>query len=150
VWFPNQLPGLLSNPGLIGIACNTSKMNASRTQFNEEEHLDGLKPGGIYSEKIAGQDPFFVVCQQMTPSNGTIANRHWLNSMPVENIAHSWLWNLETELDEFTLDFAISPTGLLMSKTENKFLKLFADWGSSILVLVWIGPFPANYWRSQK
>ena len=31
-----------------------------------------------------------------------------------------------------------------MSKAENKFRKLFADWRSSTLVLVWVGPFPAN------
>jgi hypothetical protein len=80
---------LLSNPGLIGVACNTSKMNASRTQFNKEEHIDSLKPDGIYGEKIARQDLFFVVCHQMTPANGAVANRHWLNSMPVENITHS-------------------------------------------------------------
>jgi hypothetical protein len=79
----------LSNPGLIGIACHTSKMNASRTQFNEEEHIDGLKPDGIYGEKIARQDVFFVACHQMMQSHGAIANRHWLNSMPVENITHS-------------------------------------------------------------
>jgi len=83
------LPGLLSNPGLIGIACHTSKMNASRTQFNEEEYINGLKPDGIYGEKIARQDLFFVVGHQMTPSDRAIANRYWLNSMPAENITHS-------------------------------------------------------------
>jgi len=35
---------------------------------NEEEHIDGLKPDGIYGEKIARQDLFFVVCHQMTPA----------------------------------------------------------------------------------
>jgi len=64
-------------------------MNASRTQFKEEEHIAGLKPDGIYREKIARQDLFFVVCHQMTPAKGAIANRHWWSSMPVENIMHS-------------------------------------------------------------
>jgi hypothetical protein len=59
------LPGLLSNPGLIWIACDTSKMNTSRTQFNEEEHIDGLKPDGFYGEKIAGQDLILVVGHQV-------------------------------------------------------------------------------------
>jgi hypothetical protein len=66
-------------------------MNASRTQLNEAEHIDGLKPDGIDSEKITRHDLFFVVCHQMTPANGAIANRYWLNSMPVENITHSSL-----------------------------------------------------------
>ena len=38
--FPNQLPGLLSNPDLIGIGGDTSKMNLARTQFDEEEHVE--------------------------------------------------------------------------------------------------------------
>ncbi len=61
-------------------------MNASRIQFNEEEHIEGLKPDGIDSEKTARQVLFFVVCRQMTPSKGTVANRHWLNSMPVDQV----------------------------------------------------------------
>ena len=42
--FPNQLPGLLSDPDSIGISCNACKVNPARTQFDEEEHIDGLKP----------------------------------------------------------------------------------------------------------
>ncbi len=41
--FPNQLPGLLSNPDLIGFDGDTSKMDAARPQFNEEKHVYGLK-----------------------------------------------------------------------------------------------------------
>ncbi len=52
-----------------------------RKVISEEEYIDGLKPDGSYSEKIARQDLFFVVCYPMTPFNGAIANRHWLNSM---------------------------------------------------------------------
>ena len=64
--------------------------------------------------------------------------------MTVENIAYGWLRNLETQLDEFALDFAVAPTRVLPGKTENQFLKFFADRWPSSLAFVWIGPFPTN------
>jgi hypothetical protein len=51
----------LGNPNLIGIGGDTRKMDAARTQFDEEEHIDGLKQDGFYGEKIAGKNLFFVV-----------------------------------------------------------------------------------------
>jgi len=39
-------------------------------------------------KKIPGENLVIVVGRQMTPSNRTIANRHWLDTMPVENVAH--------------------------------------------------------------
>jgi len=58
---PNQLPGLLSNPGLIGIGGDTSKMNLARTQFDEKEHIECLKKHSVHSEEITRQDLIFVV-----------------------------------------------------------------------------------------
>jgi hypothetical protein len=59
----------------------------------DREKLGVLRPlPGNHEERVGlktSQDLFFVVCHQMTPANGAIANRHWLNSMPVENITHS-------------------------------------------------------------
>jgi len=43
--FPNQLPGLLRNPGLIGIGGDAREMNLAGTQFDEEEHVECLKKG---------------------------------------------------------------------------------------------------------
>jgi hypothetical protein len=63
-------------------------MNLSSTQFNEEEHIDSLKPDSFHSEEVASQDLFFVVAHQVTPTNGSIANGCWLDSMTVENISH--------------------------------------------------------------
>ena len=47
--------------------------------------------------------------------------------MTVENIAYGWLRNRETQLDEFALDFAVTPARVLPGKTENQFLKLLTD-----------------------
>ena len=51
---PNQLPGLLSDPDLIGIGCDTGEMDAARTQLDEEEHVNGPQQDGFYCEKVTG------------------------------------------------------------------------------------------------
>ena len=68
--FPNQLPGLLRNPDLIGVGGDTSKMDAARPQFNEEKHVYGLKKDSFHCEEITRQDLLFLVGHQMTPTNG--------------------------------------------------------------------------------
>ena len=147
---PNQLPGLLSNPELIRVGGDACKMNLTRTQFDEEEHIESLQQDGFHSEEVAGQDLIFVVCHQMAPTNGAITNRSGLDAIPdeagealaVENIANGWLRNLETQLDECTSDFAVTPTGVLKGKAENQFLKLFDGRWPSTFDFVGISPFP--------
>ena len=51
---PNQLPGLLRHPDLIGIGGDTGEMDAASTQFDEEEHVNGLQQDGFYCEKVTG------------------------------------------------------------------------------------------------
>ena len=118
---------MLGDPHLIGVGGDASEMDTARTQFYEEEYVNGLKQDGFYGEKITRKDLFFVVGHQVTPTNGSVTNRRWLDAVTVENVANGWLRNLETQLDEFALDFAIAPTRVLPGKTENQFLKFFAD-----------------------
>jgi hypothetical protein len=88
--FPNQLSGLLRNPDLIGVGGNTSKVDAARPQFNEEK---------------------LVVSHEMTPTNGSIPNRHWLNTISIKHIADCCQGDLEAQLEEFTCNLAIPPSG---------------------------------------
>ena len=119
--FPNQMPGLLSNPKLIRVSRDTGKMDTPRTQFDEEEHIDSLRPDSFDGEKVTGQDLFFVVSHQVTPANRTIANLCGLDAVTVENVANGWLRNLETQLDELALDFAVSPARVSRARRRMKF-----------------------------
>jgi len=116
---PNQLACFLSDPDLMGVGCDAGKMDAARTQFDEEEHIDGLKPDGFYCEHIASEDLVFVVVHQMTPTNGTITNWCWLDAIAFENVTNVWLRCVEAQLDEFTMDLAIAPARVLTSKPKN-------------------------------
>jgi len=146
--FPNQLPGLLRNPDLIGVGGDTSKMDAARPQFNEEKHVYGLKKDSFHCEEITRQDLFFVVGHEMTPTNGSIPNRHWLNTASIEHIAYCCQGDLEAQLEKFTHNLAVSQAGVLSSETENQAFSFLADRWPSTLVFVGISPFSTNQTRS--
>lgn len=125
--FPNQLPGLLRNPDLIGVGGDTSKMDTARAQFNEEKHVHGLKKDSFHCEKVTRQDLFFVVGHQMTPTNGSIPNRRWLDTIPdeagealtVKHISNRCQGDLEAQLEKFAHNLAITQAGVLSSETED-------------------------------
>lgn len=54
--FPYQLSGWLAGPHFIWISRHASQMHPACTQFDEEEHLQGLQPDGFDGEEITGQD----------------------------------------------------------------------------------------------
>ena len=150
--FPNQLPGLLRNPDLIGVGGDTSKMDAARAQFNEEKHVHGLKKDSFHCEKVTRQDLFFVVGHQMTPTNGSIPNRRWLDTIPdeagealtVKHISNRCQGDLEAQLEKFAHNLAITQAGVLSSETENQAFSFLADQWPSTLVFVGISPFSTN------
>ena len=73
-----------------------------------------------------------------------MANRSRENAMAVKNIADGSLGNPETQLAEFALDFAVTPTGVFSGETENKVFEFLAGRWSSTLVFVGVGPFTTN------
>ena len=142
--FPNQLPGLLRNPDLIGVGGDTRKMNLARTQFDEEEYIDGLEPDSFDSEKIASQDLILVVGHEMTPTDGAISNKCWLDTVTTEHIAYRWLRNLAAQLEKFTHNLAISHARVLLSDLDYQVFSFLTDGWSSTLVFVGISPFLSN------
>jgi hypothetical protein len=116
---PNPLPGLLSHPDRIGIGFDTGEMASARTQFDEEEHVNGLQQDGFHGEKVTGQNLILVMGHEMTLTQGAIANRSGENAVTIENVANGWLRDLETQLEECSSDFTVTPTGFLLGETEN-------------------------------
>jgi hypothetical protein len=63
-------------------------MNVPRTELDEKQHIDGLKPDGFHSEEIACQDLLFVMIHQLSPTDGSIANRYRENAITAKNITN--------------------------------------------------------------
>ena len=65
-------------------------------------------------------------------------------ALTVEDVAHGCQGNLETQLEQFTHNLAITAAGVLSSETENETFNLLADCWSTTLVFVGIAPFTMN------
>ena len=74
-----------------------------------------------------------------------MANGNWLDAMAIKNIADGSLGNPETQLAEFALDFAVTPTGVISGETENKVFDFLAGRWSSTLVY-----FPASIFTTLR
>lgn len=57
---PKLTDGLLSDPDLVGIGGDSSNSYLTKTQFDEEKHIDGLKPNGFHREEITNQNLILV------------------------------------------------------------------------------------------
>ncbi|MBI9047285.1 MAG: hypothetical protein JEZ06_22550 [Anaerolineaceae bacterium] len=64
----------------------------------------------------------------MTPNNGSIANRRWLDTTTAKHIAYCCQGDLEAQLEKFTHNLAVTKAGVLSSKTENQAFSFLADW----------------------
>jgi hypothetical protein len=53
---PDQLASLLGNPGHARVGRAACQIEATGSQFDGEEYVDGLKPDGLHCEEITNQD----------------------------------------------------------------------------------------------
>ena len=66
---PHHLPGLLGNPPSVRMGRHAREIDASRTQFDEEEHVQHLQPDGLHSEEVTGQQLLPVMTHEMAPAD---------------------------------------------------------------------------------
>ena len=51
--FQQQVPGLLGDPGAVGIGGHAGKVDAAGVQFDEEQHVQPFEPHGVDGEEVA-------------------------------------------------------------------------------------------------
>lgn len=86
--FPDQLSGLLRDPNLVGVCGDAREVHSTCVQFDEEQNIESLQPDGLDSEEITCQDLFLVMAHQLSPANGTIANRCRQDPVTIKYIAN--------------------------------------------------------------
>ena len=64
---PENAPRLMVDPSGRRMRGDTRQMNAPRTHFNEEEHVQGLQLKGFDREEIACQELMAVVREERAP-----------------------------------------------------------------------------------
>jgi hypothetical protein len=84
------------------------------------------------------------VVHHVTPTDGPIANRGWLDTVSIKHIANGGLAGLETQLEEFAMDLAISPARVLARQAQDQIVEFLIDARSAPLVFLFVGPFQAH------
>ena len=51
-----DIPGLLGDPGAGGVGADTSEVDSSGVQLDEEQHIQPLQEHGVHGEEVAGED----------------------------------------------------------------------------------------------
>ena len=111
------------------------KMDSPGAQFDEKEDVQSLQPDRLHGKEITRQELILVVGHKLAPTQRAVADRCWDDLMAVEYIANGRAGDLETQLEELALQFAISPAGILLGQTHNQVFKLGIESGSTALVL---------------
>ena len=94
--FPDHLPGLLHDPGLIGISRAAREVHPPTTHFNEKQHVDRLQEQGLHGE-IAGEQLIFVMRHQVAPTRRATPLRSRQNDMPFQDIGNRLTTQLMTK-----------------------------------------------------
>ena len=95
---PQDLSGLLRNPGPGWVGGDTSQVYATSSYLDEEEHIQGVEGNRFNGEEIASQKLVFVVSEESPPADGAVANRRRLEVVSFEDVANGGLGSLVTQL----------------------------------------------------
>jgi hypothetical protein len=67
IQLPDELARLLRDPSSIRIGGAARKVDTTRAEFDEEEHIERFQPNRFDSEKVAGQHLLPIVFQKGAP-----------------------------------------------------------------------------------
>lgn len=141
---PQDLSGLLCDPCLGGVGGDASQVHATRSNLNEEEHIQSFQPDRFHSKEVARQKLILVVREEGPPADGAIANRRRLDVVSFKDVANGGLGSFTAQLTELTLDLAIAPSGILLGQPENQVFESLISAGSATPVLGSKGPLAAH------
>ena len=111
---PQDLSGLLCDPGTGRVSSDPSQVDATSSDIDEEEHVQGFQPERLHCKEITSQKLVFVMSEEVLPTNGTVPDWRRLDIVSFEDVTNGGLRSLEAQLTKLTLDLAIAPTGILL------------------------------------
>lgn len=84
---PDELTGLLRDPGRCRLARAASQMDPPCIEFDKEQDLDRLEPQRLHRKEISGQQRGFVTGQKGAPvAIAASAFRRGLDAMTFEHV----------------------------------------------------------------
>jgi hypothetical protein len=110
---PQDLFCLSCDPGLGGVGGDASQVDATSSNLDEEEHIQGFQLDRFHCKAITSQKLVFVMSEEGPPFDKTVANLRQLDVVSFEDIPNSNWGSSTAKLTKLSLDLAITPTKIL-------------------------------------
>ena len=138
---PDDLPGLLNNPGTIWMGGAAGEVDATSADLNEEQHIGCLEEQRFNREEVARQNLVSVVIHQVTPTGGTFPIWRGKNVVPLQDVGNRLFAYAVSELAKFALDLAIAPVSVFLRKPDDEALEFLINVWATVAAFRIVCPF---------
>jgi hypothetical protein len=139
----DKVPGLLHDPGTIGMGRDAGEIHASAVEFDEEQNVQSPKPDGLHREEIARDDAGRLAAEKLRPAQAR-PSRRWLDAVSAKDRPNCARRQHEAETSQLALDPPITPRWVLWGQTENQLAQLARDRRAARAGAASVGPTAAN------
>jgi hypothetical protein len=115
----HEVPGLLGNPGGVGVNRRWAEGDPPAAKLDEHEDVDGTQPGRLDSEEVARDDALRLRPQELAPGRAA-ASRGRPRSRRSEQGPDRRRTHSQAELAQLALDPHAAPARVLPGKPEDQ------------------------------
>lgn len=95
-------------------------IDATGSEMDEEQHVDGVEPGSLNGKEIAGEDLLLVMFQQFAPATTVRPLWSWQHAVTTKDCTDGGCSNAKTKLEQFALNAVDAPAAILLRETQDK------------------------------
>jgi hypothetical protein len=123
--------------------CRCGQVDVPRLQFDREEHVEGVKPGGLHGEEVNGDDPLGLGPEELTPCR---ARPPWSRSEPVaaQDRPDRGRGDRNAELGQLSFDPQASPARVLPAHPHDEVPNVLGDGRPTAARSMTVGPLAAH------
>jgi hypothetical protein len=141
--FEGEVPGLLRDPGGVGMPRRSGHVDPPCVDFQHEEHVQRAQPRSLHRKEVGGEDPRGLVAQELGPCRRSMS-RSRAKPLATQQRANRGGRDRDPELGQLALDPQASPTGVLPAHTEDEVSHLLGDRWPPAERPAGVGPLPTH------
>ena len=100
----------------VGCRGDPEDVDLTRTDLEEEEHIDPAQQHGVHGEQVAGQHRLRLRPAELPP-RGPAASRRGVDTRPAQDVPHRRGRDPVADADQLTVDAAMTPAREMLSST---------------------------------
>lgn len=120
---PGQVPSLLGHPLAGRVECAAGDVDAAAAELDEEEDVEPGQPDRVDDEEVGGQDLVGMLADELTP-RAVAASGSREQVVSAEDVADGDVGAAVADPEQFTLDAAVAPAGVLAGETDDELVEI--------------------------